>query len=255
MKDKKKIVEIAKSKKIEDANVEKNNDLRNKIIIVLLGIVALVLVCFGIGYILKNPDVPSDGVKFKEEYEKLNNLQVENTNFKYLELSIDEENDIKYSNYEEIFEILDNGSGVIYFGFPECPWCRTLIVPLLEVAKEQGVDTIYYLNNRNDREELEVSENNEIVVKKKESDEYHKLLEKLGNFASDYKLDNVRTNKKRLYFPTVLFVKDGKIVDFHEGTIDSQKEPFKELTKDEKSKLKETLEEKFKKIIVCDGAC
>ena len=36
MKDKKKLVEEAKSKKIEDANIESNNDLRNKIIDVKL---------------------------------------------------------------------------------------------------------------------------------------------------------------------------------------------------------------------------
>lgn len=255
MKDKKKIVEVAKSKKIEDANIEKNDDLRNKIIIVLVGIIVLIFICFGIKYVLNNPDTVSDGIKFKEEYEKLNNTEVENTNYKYLELSIDEDNQIKYSSYEEVFDILDNGSGIIYFGFPECPWCRALTPVLLVAADDVGIDTIYYLNNREDRDLLELDENNQVVVKEEGSDNYYKLLDKLGDFASDYELEDVNTNKKRLYFPTVLFVKDGEIIDFHEGTIESQENPFVELTQEDKDNLEAVLEEKIEKVITCSGAC
>lgn len=255
MKDKKKIVEAAKKKKIEDANVDVNNDLRNKIIIVCVGLIALIVICFGINHVLKNPEKSMDGVNFKQEYEKLNDAEVKGTELKYLELSIDEENPIKYSSYEEIFNILDNGTGVIYFGFPECPWCRALTPVLLDAAEESGVDKIYYLNNKEDRDVLEVDKNKKVVVKKEGTDDYYKLLEKLGDFASDYDLEGAETDSKRLYFPTVLVVKEGKIASFHEGTLESQENPFEEMNKEDKNELKGTLVEKFNKLVVCDGAC
>ena len=255
MKNNRKIVEVAKSKKIEDANIEENNDLRNKIIIVVVGIILLILVCFGIKYVLNNPEDTLDGAKFKEEYEKLNGTELKGTELKYLELSIDEESPIKYSSYEEIFDILDNGTGVIYFGFPECPWCRALTPVLLEAISESAIDKVYYLNNKEDRDILEVDKDKEVVVKKEGTDDYYKLLEKIGDFASNYDLEGAETDSKRLYFPTVLVVKDGKIVAFHESTLDSQKNPFEEMTKEQKNELKETLVEKLGKLTVCDGAC
>lgn len=255
MKDKKKIIEIAKNKKIEDANVDEKNDLRNKIIIVVVGIILLVLICFGIKYVLDNPSVELDGLKFKEEYEKLNGTKLNNTDLEYLELSIDEESPIKYSSYEEIFDILDNGSGVIYFGFPECPWCRALTPVLLDAVKEVGIDKVYYLNNKADRDTLEFNDDKEIVVKKEGTEDYYKLVSKLGEFASFYEIDGVETKEKRLYFPTVLVVKDGEILAFHEATLDSQENPFKEMTKEQKKELKDILVEKLEKLIVCDGAC
>ena len=45
---------------------------------------------------------------------------------------------------EEIFDILD-GTGIIYFGFPECPWCRNAVPVLLDAAEEVGIEKIYYI--------------------------------------------------------------------------------------------------------------
>ena len=41
MKNNRKIVEVAKSKKIEDANIEENNDLRNKIITLIYHLIMI----------------------------------------------------------------------------------------------------------------------------------------------------------------------------------------------------------------------
>lgn len=255
MKDKKKIIEIAKSKKIEDANILDNNDKRNKLIILIVGIILLILTCLAIKYTLNNNKELTDSIKFKEEYESLNNKELEGTTYKHLPLSIDEDNIIKYSTYEEVFDIIDNSSGVIYFGYPECPWCRSLIEVLLSSAEEVGIDTIYYLNIKEDRNTLEIDDNKKVIETKEGSENYNKLLEKLGNFASDYQLDGVKTNQKRLYFPTLLFVKEGKIVDIHEGTLDTIENPFNKLEEEKENELKEILTEKLEKVIICDGAC
>ena len=74
---------------------------------------------------------------------------------------------IKYLNYDEIFEILESKSGVIYFGFPECPWCRNIALPLVDSAMEYGLEKIYYLNNRLDRDTLSLDKKGKIVTEKK----------------------------------------------------------------------------------------
>ena len=32
-----------------------------------------------------------------------------------------------YRSLDEINKILENGTGVVYLGFPECPWCKGYI--------------------------------------------------------------------------------------------------------------------------------
>ena len=46
----------------------------------------------------------------------------------------------------EIIKIMKNGTGVVYLGFPECPWCQSYVKMLNEVAKDVGIEKIYYYN-------------------------------------------------------------------------------------------------------------
>ena len=92
----------------------------------------------------------NDSNKFKEEYESLNGKTFYQ-NYKYKDVTIPEDNPIKYSDYKEIIDIVKNGSGVIYLGYPECPWCRGYIPYLNEVAINEHLDKIYYFNILNDR--------------------------------------------------------------------------------------------------------
>ena len=113
-------------------------------------VVAIILIIMGYFMFPKKDNEPSytitnDSLKFKEEYENLNGK--DNGNGKnYLSIDIKSYNPISYSNYEEIFDILDKGTGVIYLGFPECPWCRNLVPVLVDSALEEKVSPIYYLN-------------------------------------------------------------------------------------------------------------
>lgn len=190
---------------------------------------------------------------FKKEYEQYNNKKTETGN-SYLNVNITSKNIIKYSSYDEIYEILDNGTGVIYFGFPTCPWCRNLVEPLLDAASEVGIEKIYYLNNKDDRDIKSLNENGEVVTEKEGTKDYYKLLKKLDKILGVYKGLNDNTIK-RLYFPTVLFVKDGKIMDYQIGTIPSQENPYVPLTSEEYKELKDILVSKFNKILICDESC
>ena len=94
----------------------------------------------------------------------------------------------------------------------------------------------------------------EIVIKKNGTKNYYKLVEKLESVLGEYEGLN-DSNIKRLYYPTVIFVKDGKIVDSHIGTVDSQENPSVFLNDEQYKELKDTLVNKMTKLIVCDGAC
>ncbi len=261
MKDKKeKLKENVKKGKVEDAKI--TTDDRNKLGFLIIGLALLILISCGIYWAVKGQDTgknekANNSTEFKEEYESLNCKVGEDCD--YLEVSISKDNPIVYSNYDEIFKLLEEGSGVIYFGFPECPWCRNLVPNMLEAAKDVGVDKIYYFNNKKDRDTLELKDG-EVVTKEEGTKDYKKLLEKLDSVLSEYVLEDedekeVKTGEKRLYYPSIVVVKDGKIVDFHEGTLDSQKNPKIELTEEQKKELVETLSKKMEKSIVCDEHC
>lgn len=260
MKDKKqKLVEAAKKNVVKDANLEDRN---NKIGFLIIGVTLLLLICIGIYWAAQNPKISSleksDAIKFQEEYESLNCDGEEDC--KYLTVEIDEENPIKYSSYEEIFEILENGTGVIYFGFKECPWCRNLVPNMMEAAKKAGIETIYYFDNHEDRNTITVDKDKKLEETKEGTENYNKLLEKIDSVSSMYRLydedgKQIKTDEKRLYFPTVITVKDGEIVGFHEATLDSQTDPSVELTKEQQKELQDILEADMLKTIVCDGAC
>lgn len=186
------------------------------VIDILLGAILVGVMTFGIYQYLK-----SDGEKFKAEYEALNN---ENLN-----INISKNNPIKYVTLDEVFDIIQNKTGVIYFGFPGCPWCRNMIPVLFEAAKNNNIDTIYYFNPKN--------------VKKSDNDEYNKLKEILNEYLSEDE-----NGQKVLYVPDVYFIKDGKIVGHHLGTVDSQEDPTISLTEEEKNELLDIFNELFEKI-------
>ena len=71
-----------------------------------------------------------------------------------------------------------------------------------------------------------------------------KILELLKDHTSVY--DGLEDESiKRLYFPTVVFVKNGKIVGFHEGTVESQESASTYLTKEQQNELKDILSKYF----------
>lgn len=208
--------------------------------IVILFFLTILIVIFGLMFFKEN--------KFKKEYESLNSEKTSNGK-KYMKITIPKDNPVVYSNYEEIFKVLD-GTGIIYFGFPQCPWCRNAVPVLLESAIENGVDKIYYLNNLEDRDILSLKDG-KVVTEKEAKEDYKKLLKKLGDNASIYEgLED--ESIKRIYYPAVVFVKNGKIIDNVTGTVDSQEDPYVPLTNSQKKELKEKYNEAISELLVCD---
>lgn len=160
-----------------------------------------------------------DSLRFKEEYEALNN---------YIKVSIDDDNPIKYAEFNEVETLLTSGTGVIYFGFPSCPWCRNMIPVLLDVAKENNYDTIYYFNPSD--------------IRSNDNSDYNRLIEILD----DYLLEDA--GNKKLYVPDVYFVKAGKIVGHHLSTVESQTDPKVSLNEEQVNELSGIYQDLFDKI-------
>ncbi len=215
---------------------------KHKIIIFIIALILIICSIFALNVKRVN--------KFKIEYESLNGKKNEEGKT-YKSISIKKNNPIEYANYEKIFDVLDN-TGIIYFGFPECPWCRSAIPSLLDAAEETGLEKIYYMNNLNDRD-IKVLKDGSIVTEKKGTNNYNKLLKKIGDMASTYEGLNDETIK-RLYYPTVIAVKNGNILDIIVGTVDSQKDPYTPLTKKQALELKEKYTIAMNKILMCDAS-
>ena len=230
---------------------------------IIIIIVFLFSIFMGYRYFEDKKETTSkDAVTFKKEYEALNNRVNPNNNKLYPKISISNDNPIKYSSYDEIFEVLKSGTGVIYFGFPECPWARNLVPVMLSAAKEVEIDTIYYLNIKDDRDVLMLNENGDIVTEKEGNKKYFELVEKLDSILDDYILtDNdgksVSTGKKRIYTPLLIFVKNGKIIAHHTYTVDSQTDPYVVLNDRQSEELLLKLINYMSKISasVCDESC
>ena len=216
-------------------------------------VVAIILIIMGYFMFPKKDNEPSytitnDSLKFKEEYESLNGK--DNGNGKnYLSIDIKSYNPISYSNYEEIFDILDKGTGVIYLGFPECPWCRNLVPVLVDSALEEKVSPIYYLNISGDRNTLSLTKKGKIKTEKKGTEDYLKLVDILKDYLPVY--DGLKDDSiKRIYLPTVIFVKDGKVLGLEE-TLESYSKrvdgnPYLEMNDSEKEEFKQILKRRYK---------
>lgn len=123
-----------------------------------------------------NEEEVPDSVKFSKEYP-----------------GVGENNVFEYKTIEEIIEIFESGTGVVYLGFPECPWCQRYVIYLNEVAKDVGLKNIYYFNILQDR--------------KDNSEGYRTLLSLLDGY-----LLNDDDGNPRIFVPDISVVVNGEIV-------------------------------------------
>lgn len=219
--------------------------MKNKIMIVIIPILSFLLAI--LSYFTFNKE--TDAIKFKKEYESLNKLE----NYKNNQMNINSENPIKYSNYDEIIDIIENKTGIIYLGFPECPWCRRSVSVLLDVAKDTKIDKIYYLNIKDERDSYEVQDGKLIYAKddngieKRGTEGYFKLLKLMDKYLTDYVIsyedELYEVGEKRIYAPTVIFVKEGKIIGLHVSTVTSHTDSSIPLTKEQYTELYEIYED------------
>ena len=180
-------------------------------------------------------DKSSDAYQFKEEYEALNGEDNGNgKTIRTIEIPVD--NPIVYASSDEIVSKIDaKESFVVYFGFAKCPWCRSMIEQLIKSAKDNNIDTIYYVDVLEIRDTYAIDDEGNIQKTKDGTDGYMALLERIGNVLSDYTLTDEEGNKievgeKRIYAPNVVAVVNGKAEKMTEGVSEKLEDPYSELT-------------------------
>ena len=186
----------------------------------------------------------TDAIKFKKEYEK--------DNKELINLKIDKNNKIKYSSYKEIENIIKSGTGIIYLGTPSSNWCRNVVNPLIDVVNDNDISTIYYLDISKDMDYYTVEDDTLTYMiddngkELKGTDDYFDLVDLLSDYLTEYKIElddkEYTSNNKRIYLPTVIFVKNGSIVDYHVSTVVSHINENEKLTKDQYKELYEIFE-------------
>lgn len=162
----------------------------------------------------------SDSEKFANEYD-----------------TITSDNYYVYRTSEEIIKILENGTGVVYLGFPECPWCQAYVPMLNEIADIEGLEKIYYYNIYEDR--------------KNNTESYQKMVSIIEEH-----LQYDEEGKKRIYVPAVIAVSKGEIVGFDDETSYDTKgfdKPEDYWTEDEVSDLKNKLTQMINEVL--DNKC
>lgn len=215
-------------------------------------VIALIIVLIITGCSYEKKDKIDDALRFKEEYESINGDVVEGTNYKVRELTIPEDNPIVYAEANDIISMMDNNETfVVYFGFSSCPWCRSVLPILLDVAEESNIEKIYYVDVKDIRDKLEINEDGEVVTVKEGSEGYIGLLNRLDDVLDDYTLEyngkEVETDEKRIYAPNIVSVVNGEAKELETGISDDQDNPYMELTED----MKKDTYNKFKCSIKC----
>ena len=184
-------------------------EMKKKLLIVISIIIIIgggILLYFVINN--KNSENNSDNVKFAKEYTE-----------------VGEDNVFVYKDIDEIINILKYGTGVVYLGFPECPWCQAYVKYLNDAAKEANIEKIYYFNI------LEERKNN--------TEKYQKIVSIVG--------DNLQRDDEgnlKVFVPNVSFVVDGKIVgNDYETSLDTKgfEKPNDYWTTEDVNRLNNTL--------------
>ena len=108
----------------------------------------------------------------------------------------------------------------VYFGFPSCPFCQT-VVPLLEKAAEDTSSKVLYINTREDPD----------WISNQDLTGYELVIQQLSEF-----LLTDENGEAQLYVPAVFFIRDGTVISAVNGTGNDKAE----LTDGEALKLYET---------------
>lgn len=188
----------------------------------ILVVLGLILSYF---FLIKKGDNKESGrEKFKSEY-----------------TNVTSDNPFVYRSVDQIINILEKGTGVVYLGFPECPWCQAYVPYVEEVAKKVGIDKVYYFNIKEDR--------------KNNTEEYQKIVKIL-----DVYLPNDDEGNKRIYVPAIIVVRNGKIIEFDDETskdTKGYKTPEEYWKNENLDALKTKLEKSFNEIksTVCKSGC
>ena len=145
------------------------------------------------------------------------------------EFDISKENNFKYLNYDELMDVLNNKSGIIFLGSGDCEWCKKSAKLLNESLKYKDIkEDIYYYNPKK--------------IKANNNKKYQELLKILDPYLTEDEDKN-----KELLLPDIYFVKKGKIIDHNNDLATIKTNPEEYLTKERKKEIREKYEDLISK--------
>lgn len=182
----------------------------------------------------KTDDIKTDNIRFKEEYESING-QLNESGKTITTIEIDENNSIKYIEQQEVIDSLINGTHVVYFGWPECSWCRRALPVLIDTVNQYPGMRIYYFSIRQAREDYENGVDSQLAALYKEVSKV--LLMSEIDFSEISEVDD--NGVLKIVASMLIFVKDGEVIGAHRRTVESHFDSYEELTKAQIAELKD----------------
>jgi len=134
------------------------------------------------------------------------------------EYSVSRNNPFVYASLNDIYELLENGSGIIFFGNSDCDVCSVGAKTLTEVLMKNNIEEAYYYNPKK--------------IMNSNNKDYKKLIKLLG--IDDFDI------------PSVFVLENGKIVDYNVDLAKLKEEDI-DLALDESTK--KDLKSKYNTII------
>lgn len=151
----------------------------------IISIICFVLLLIGFIYVGKmdfKTDKPTDSEKFVLEHSQ-----------------VPDDNIFTYVNSQDAYSYIKSSNVIMLFGVTDNDYVGHYAKILDEVAKEIGIEKVYYYDITQDREDNNAT------------------YESITNYLEDY-LRTADNGKRTLYGPTLVVKKDGKIVLFDDET-------------------------------------
>jgi predicted bacteriocin transport accessory protein len=183
---------------------------------------------------------------FKAEYERLNGKEAR-SGLEWRSLNISETNPYIKTTAEDIADKIKNGETFyLYVGDDQCPWCRSGIEKMIEVAKKNNIKDIYYIDFWDDDHkeilrdlyEVEIGKKNKVSFKqtREASDAYKTIVEAVKDFAQDYTITKdgkeYNVGVKRTFGGDHFYFKDGKCEKYTSLRSDKLAGSFDDLTEE-----------------------
>ena len=164
--------------------VKNEKMFKNKIQMVIY--ILLFIIIISLFIYLGNLDYDKDSVE--------DNTKIAN------EVKLDDKNNVfKYVNHSEAYNVISGNTGIVLFGHKNSKWLPYYANIVNDVAKEVGINTIYYYDFLEDRDA--------------NNGTYEAIVNKLANYVTYNDL-----SEGDMYSPTLVVVKDNEIIYYDDQT-------------------------------------
>lgn len=139
--------------------------------------------------------------------------------------NIQEESRFMKVSSVEALDLINSRSGIFYFGYPDCDYCKQA-VPILNKVATQTQSYIYYTN---------VVENGGLNIE-------------VYNFLANIGAEKLGWDKDKVFVPLVISFDKGLIKDVHEGLLKGVNAHEAEMNDEQKTELEEIYKNLIKTI-------